>query len=64
MRMVGDLTRRVRSRPDSRRLRGQILSNLSILIQGERVIRYRRVTMVAKLPRSSQGYLRISEKFV
>lgn len=63
MTMIDDLTRRVKARPESRRLRGIILSNLAALIREKKVIRYRKVTMVLRKPRSAQGFIRISEKF-
>ena len=64
MDMIDELTRRVMDRTTSRRLRGKLLSDLSRLAKQKKVIRYRRATMVRKLPRSSQGLVRISEKFV
>jgi hypothetical protein len=64
LRMIDDLTRRVKARSESRRLRGRLLSDLACLIRQKKVIRYRRTTMVRRLPSSSQGLVRISEKFV
>jgi hypothetical protein len=61
MDMIDDLTRRINDRSESRRLRGRLLSDLSLLTRQKKVIRYRRVSMVKRLPRSAQGLLRISE---
>lgn len=61
MRLIFDLTQRVKDRETRKRLRGIILSDLSKLVASKKVIRYRKVTMVARKPRSSQGLLRISE---
>lgn len=63
MQMIDELTRRVRERAESRRLRGKLLSDLAELTKQKKVIRYRRVTMVRKPPRSSQGLIRISELY-
>lgn len=61
MRMIVDLSRRVKGRTESRNVRGQLLSSLAALTRQKRVIRYRRATMVKRRPRSSQGLVRISE---
>jgi len=61
MRMISDLSRRVRERTKSRQVRGKLLSCLSALIREQKVVRYRRATMTNRRPRSSQGYVRISE---
>lgn len=61
MRMVSDLSRRIRERTKSRQVRGKLLSTLSLLIREQKVIRYRRTEMVNRRPRSAQGYIRISE---
>ena len=61
--MIKDMTVRAKNRTESRRLRGQLLSNLSILIRAKKVIRYRRATMVRRKPSSSQGLLRLSLAF-
>lgn len=61
MEMVVDLTKRVRGRSPSRKVRGQVLKSLSLLIRQKKVVRYRKVTMVQRRPRSSQGLVRISE---
>lgn len=61
MRMVSDLSRRVRERSKSRQVRGKLLSSLATLIREQKVIRYRRVELVNRRPRSAQGYIRISE---
>lgn len=61
MEMVVDLTKRVKGRNKSREVRGYILRSLSVLIRQKKVIRYRKITMVRKRPRSSQGLIRISE---
>jgi hypothetical protein len=64
MAMIDELTRRVKDRTESRRLRGRLLSDLAVLTRQKKVIRYRRVSMVRKQPRSSQGLIRISERYV
>lgn len=61
MQLAVDLTKRVSARSESRKVRGQILRDLSALIRQKKVIRYRKITMVRKRPRSSQGLIRISE---
>lgn len=61
MRMVSDLSRRIRERTKSRQIRGKLLSGLSLLIREQKVVRYRRAAMIKRKPRSSQGYIRISE---
>jgi hypothetical protein len=64
LQMVQDLTKRVKERDKSRLLRGALLSDLSSLIQQEKVIRYRRKHMIKKKGSSAQGLIRISEIFV
>lgn len=64
LQMVQELTKRVKERDKSRLLRGALLSDLSRLIRQEKVIRYRRKTMVKKKGSSAQGLIRISEIFV
>ena len=61
MQMTVDLTKRVKGRNKSREVRGYVLRSLSMLIRQKKVIRYRKITMVRKRPRSSQGLIRISE---
>jgi hypothetical protein len=61
MDMLYALTSRIKDREYRRKVRGHILSNLAALIQQKKVIRYRRLRMVKKRPRSSQGFLRVSE---
>ncbi len=64
LQMVQDLTKRIKERDKSRLLRGALLSDLSRLVKQEKVIRYRRKTMVKKKGSSAQGLIRISEIFV
>lgn len=59
--MITELTRRIKVRNTSRKIRGVLLSDLSRLIRQKKVIRYRKVTMVKRRPRSAQGLVRISE---
>ena len=63
MTMIGELTKRVKPRTESRKVRGKLLSDLAVLTKSKMVIRYRRVRMVKRLPRSSQGLVRISERY-
>lgn len=64
MDMLYALTRRIKDREQRRLIRGKILSDLSSLIQEKKVVRYRKIRMVKKIPRRSQGLLRISEIWV
>jgi len=64
MNMLYALTFHIKNREERRKIRGRILSNLTTLIEQKKVIRYRRVRMVNRRPRSSQGLLRISEVWV
>lgn len=61
MQLAVDLTKRIANRNESRKVRGQVLKSLSVLIRQKKVIRYRKITMVKRRPRSSQGLIRISE---
>jgi len=61
MTMVGYLTRRIKLRAQSRQIRGRIMTDLSELVKAGKVVRYRKITMVRRKPRSSQGLLRLSE---
>lgn len=61
--MIDRLTERVRGRCESRKLRGKLLSALSVLIRQKKVIRYRKPRMVHRRPSSSQGLLRVSELY-
>lgn len=61
MEMIRDLSKRVSDRNQSQKIRGQLLSSLAVLTKEKKVIRYRRTSMVRNRPRSSQGFLRISE---
>lgn len=63
MTMIGELSSRIKNREQRRVIRGNLLHCLSALIRENKVIRYRKVTMVRRRPRSSQGLLRISERF-
>lgn len=61
LKMVTELTRRVKDRTESRAIRGKLLSDLAVLTRQKKVIRYRKPSMVRRKPRSSQGLVRISE---
>jgi hypothetical protein len=61
MDMIVELTDRVKDRTQSRKVRGQLLTSLARLTRQKKVIRYRKVTMVRRRPRSAQGLIRISE---
>jgi len=61
--MIEKLTERVRSRTESRKMRGRLLSTLAVLIRQKKVIRYRKRRMVNRRPSSSQGLVRISELY-
>ncbi len=61
--MVTDLTKRVKERDKLRVLRGALLSNLSTLISERKVIRYRKGKDIRRKTRSTQGLVRISERY-
>jgi hypothetical protein len=63
LKMVSDLTKRVRKQGQCRLIRGKLLSDLAVLTREKKVIRYRKPTMVKRKPRSSQGLIRISELY-
>lgn len=61
--MIGEMTRRVKGKEETRRVRGKLLSDLAVLTREKKVIRYRRASMSNKPPWSSQGLVRISEVY-
>ena len=61
--MVEKLTERIKGRTESRKMRGQLLSTLAVLIRQKKVIRYRKRTMINRRPSSSQGLVRVSELY-
>ncbi len=63
MDVITDLTRRVSGKKKRAAIRGRLLSTIAKLIRHKKVIRYRKQTMVAKKPRSTQGFIRISEVY-
>jgi hypothetical protein len=64
MTVVHDLTKRIKDYRHKPVVFGQILSDLSRLIREKKVIRYRQAPYVQRSRRSSQGVVRISQKFV
>lgn len=63
LKMVTELTERVKDRTQSRKLRGRLLSTLALLIKQKKVIRYRKKPLVRGRPRSAQGFIRVSELY-